>query len=138
MVELGKQTTEDLQSVIHRAVKESRDAEAVTKAITNMVAVSLRELTTETLAANTPREDEGFVIYDELPPGLIDLPTARTKYGKALPTMAQWVRKGYVTKKGLRRGSARGGGYIVVDEDELVRYMNGPRNKGGRPRKKHK
>ena len=82
------------------------------------------------------------VIYEpgELPEGLIDLPSAAAryseKYGVSEDAMRKWVNRGRVEKLGRLRAPARGGGYIVVREKELVEFMDQPRNKGGRPRKK--
>ena len=81
------------------------------------------------------------VIYEpgELPEGLIDLPSAAAKYsaeyGVSEGAMRQWVNRGRVAKAGRVKAPARGGGYLVVDEHELVEFMAQPRNKGGRPRK---
>ena len=116
----------------------------ITNEIADMVAESVEARRVENpgdmvayLAAHeTPPEEEGVVIYEKLPPGLIDLPTARDRYGKNIAAMREWVKKGHVRKVGLRRAPARGGGYIVVDEGQLVAYMNCPKDKGGRPKKK--
>ena len=74
-------------------------------------------------------------IYTELPKGLITVPDAGRKYGISRRTIQTWLRKGRLGLRGRLRGPARSGGYMVVDEAELVVYMNAPRDKGGRPRK---
>ena len=74
-------------------------------------------------------------IYDELPEGLISLPSVTRKYGLRARTVQDWVKLGRINLRGRLRGPAPGGGYLVVSEAELVAYMNAPRNKGGRPRK---
>ncbi len=74
-------------------------------------------------------------ILTELPGGLITVPDAGRKYGISRRTIQGWLRTGRLELRGRLRGSARGGGYMVVNETELVTYMNAPRNKGGRPRK---
>ena len=95
-------------------------------------------------APETPPEDAGDVIYEpgDLPEGLIDLPSAAArysdKYGVSEDAMRKWVNRGHVAKAGRVRAPARGGGYIVVCESELVEFMAQPRNKGGRPRKRPK
>ena len=80
------------------------------------------------------------VIYErgQLPEGLIDLPSAARKYGEAYgvsaDAMRKWVNRGRVSKAGLLKAPAPGGGYLVVRESELLEYMQRPRNKGGRPK----
>ncbi len=80
-------------------------------------------------------EDDQDTVYAELPPGLIDLPSAVKKYKLRPRTAQNWVKFGRITLRGRLRASARGGGYLLVREDELVAYIAGPRDKGGRPRK---
>ena len=80
-------------------------------------------------------DDDTDTVYTELPPGLIDLPSAIKKYRLRPRTAQNWVKFGRIKLRGRLKASARGGGYLVVCEDELVTYMTGPRDKGGRPRK---
>ena len=72
-------------------------------------------------------------IYTELPPGLIDLPSAAKKYSINRGTIRHWVKRGNVPSQGRLKGAARGGGYLLIREDDLLKYMVGPRDKGGRP-----
>ena len=74
-------------------------------------------------------------VYDELPPGAIDLPSAARKYELHPKTVHDWVEKGYVKSLGRLRGSARGGGFVIVRENDLMEYIHAPRKKGGRPPK---
>ena len=141
MVKLGKSTTEDLQGAIDRALTEGRDDEGVTQAINRMVAeriVTLNELASQTLTTTTPPEDEGVVIYDELPPGLIDLPSASKKYGIKNDTLRHWVYQGNVEMVARLKGPTPGGGYKVVKVDDLEAYIKAPRRKPGPPKKRHK
>ncbi len=143
MVELGNiALKDDLIGVIDRALDAGVDADTFTDMVAERVKarrVSDADDIVGLLDADEmPPGDAGDVIYDELPPGLIDLPTARDRYGKNISAMREWVKKGHVRKVGLRRAPARGGGYIVVDEGQLVAYMNCPKNKGGRPKKSSK
>ncbi len=78
---------------------------------------------------------DDYPIFTELPEGFITVPDAGRKYGISRRTIQGWLRTGRLELRGRLRGSARGGGYMVVNETELVTYMNAPRNKGGRPRK---
>ena len=74
-------------------------------------------------------------IYTELPDGLITVPEAARKYQINRRTIQTWLNQNRLERKGRMRGSARGGGFVLIDECELVRYMNTPKNRGGRPRK---
>ena len=80
-------------------------------------------------------QDASARVYTELPDGLIDLPSAAEKYGVNGDTLYSWVRKGLLAPAGRLRASARGGGYIVVREKDLLSHMQAPKNRGGRPRK---
>ena len=75
-------------------------------------------------------------VYDELPPGLIDVPTAIIKYGVNPNTLRGWVARGHLTTCGRLKGSATGGGFVLLCEDELAAKLVLPKNKGGRPRKR--
>ena len=74
-------------------------------------------------------------IFTDLPQGLIDLPAAARKYGCPVRRFSNWIQRGHVQVYGRLRASARGGGYLVVSESELVAHMTNPPNKGGKPRK---
>ena len=82
-----------------------------------------------------PDTDDPETVYTELPPGLIDLPSAVRKYGLTSSTVHDWIRHGRIEPQGRLRAPARGGGYLVVREEDLLAYMKAPRDKGGRPRK---
>ena len=137
MVESDKSTlTKDLQSVIDQALRSGMDAEAIARMVAER-ALTVNDVARNGLASETPPEDTGDVIYerDNLPPGLIDLPTAAKRYHLNNTTVRSWVAKGLVPAKGRLRAPAAKGGYVVVCEADLVAYMNAPRNKGGRPKK---
>ena len=78
---------------------------------------------------------DGVRIYPTTPEGLITVPDAATKYGLAQNTIQTWVFRGRIQSEGRVRGSARGGGFTLVDEGKLLAFMNGPRDRGGRPPK---
>ena len=71
----------------------------------------------------------GEVIYEpgELPEGLIDLPSASKKYGIKVGTLRQWIHVGKLPRKGRLRAPAKGGGYIVTDEAQIVYCRDNPR-----------
>ena len=81
-----------------------------------------------------PPEGED-VVYDALPDGLIDLPSASRKYGVNRVTLWRWADKGAIKTYGRLKASATGGGYLVLDESEVCNYIRAPRDKGGRPKK---
>ena len=140
MVELGRQATDELRSAIDRALRSGIKAEA----IADMVAerTIYHEVATPSDIIEflnhhqdkTPPDDEGTVIYDELPAGLIDLPSAAKKYGLALGTLHQWAYRGKIPRLGRLRGRAKHGGFVVTSESHLVMEMSKPKNKGGRPK----
>lgn len=144
MVELGKSTLtrQDLISVIKLAMEAGKDAEAIADMVAERISdvVDLDDVATmlaEAPSADTPHEEDGVVIYErsELPSGLIDVPTASKKHGVSRRTMLHWIADGHVKLAGKVKAPARGGGYNVVCEDELLAYKNAPKNKGGRPKK---
>ncbi len=79
--------------------------------------------------------DQELPVFEKLPDGLIDLPTAAKKYDIRVNTIRWWTRRGHVRVRARLRAPASGGGYLVVSESDLIGYMAAPRNKGGRPRK---
>lgn len=80
-------------------------------------------------------EPESEPVYDEVPPGLIDLPSIVRDKGIKRSTLNNWLLSGKLSSHGRLRGSARGGGYILVSEEELAAAVAAPRQKGGRPKK---
>ena len=86
-------------------------------------------------ATDLDSENQGLPVYDVLPPGLIDLPYARKKYGSSRERFANWVKNGRLKVVGRLRAPAPGGGYLVVAEEELITRLKTPPNRGGRPRK---
>ena len=104
--------------------------------IVGVVATAIADADVEQLEMTGFSADKrGHPIFDELPPGFIDLPAASKKYGVNRSTMHHWVKSGQLPLAGRLRGSATGGGYLVLREAELIAYMAEPRRKGGRPRK---
>lgn len=98
----------------------------------------LMTILADDIARRRPEPVEGAngdVVYDTLPDGLIDLPSAMRKYDIKRPTLWSWVAKGHLKSYGRLKGSATGGGLILVNEQDLVQYMQAPKPKGGRPKK---
>ena len=130
MVESGESSlTEELRGAIDQALRSGMDVEAIAHMVAER-ALTLNELATDTLAAETPPNDEGAVIYDELPPGLIDLPSASKKYGIPVKTLRTWVHRGKIPRRGRLRARSPGGGYIVTVEAEIEYCRDNPRKRG--------
>ena len=70
------------------------------------------------------------VIYDVLPEGLIDLPSASKKYGIKVGTLRSWVHVGKLPRMGRLRGRAPGGGYIVTRDADIEYCRDHPRKRG--------
>ena len=75
---------------------------------------------------------DGVRIYTEVPEGMITAPQAARKYGLSRHTIQAWVIRGRIPMEGKLRGSARGGGFILLDEDKLVALIAYPPKRGGR------
>ena len=73
------------------------------------------------------------VVYDELPDGLIDLPSACRKYGVNRQTANGWMRKGQIPYLGKIKAPARGGGYNVTSLSAFLARKDADPAKGGRP-----
>jgi len=79
--------------------------------------------------------DELPMYEGQLPAGLITIKVAAEKFDIKHGTLKMWVARGHVQKRALLKGSARGGGMVVIAEEEIEAFLNSPRSKGGRPRK---
>ena len=87
----------------------------------------------ESAVPDYPRED---IIYDEVPEGMIDLPSAVRKYGINRGTLRRWVLSGHLRRAGRVKGAAPGGGFVLLWEDEFIAWINSPRLPG-RPKTRH-
>ena len=80
--------------------------EALASGVAERILLSI--LREETAAArerrrrvSMPGTDDPETVYTELPPGLIDLPSAVRKYGLILSTVHDWIRHGRIKPQGL-------------------------------------
>ena len=121
--------------------------ERVNVAVAEALESGVSEEALQTLFINAAKVDNGadgpehseygpVEIYDELPIGLIDVPSAGRKYNLNRGTLRNWLVKGKIKVKGRLKGSATGGGFLLVNESELMEYISKPRQVGGRPRKR--
>ena len=80
----------------------------------------------------TPNSGASEVIYrpDEVPPGLIDLPSAARKYGIKVHTLRMWTYLGKLPNRGRVLARAPGGGYILTDEAAIPYCRDNPRKRG--------
>ncbi len=78
-----------------------------------------------------PGDGQDFV-YDELPDGYIDIPTAANKYNVPRPNLHAWLYRGRLRSYGRLRGSSPGGGSHIVYEADLKAELEKPVRKGGR------
>lgn len=74
------------------------------------------------------------VVYDELPDGLIDLPSACREHGVNIQTANGWMRKGQIPRLGKLKAPGKGGAN-VTSAIEFKRMASRPLNHGGRPKK---
>ena len=80
--------------------------------------------------------EERYVVYQDVPAGLIDLPSAARKYGVNLKTAGGWLRRGLIPRMGKLRAPGPGGGYNLTCETAFAGMARLPKNYGGRPRKR--
>ena len=78
---------------------------------------------------------DGEMVFDELPEGMIDLPTATRKFDTSRSTLHSWVQRGHIRSYGRLRGAAIGGGLVILKESEIIEHSLSPKSKGGRPKK---
>ena len=122
-------------SAIADALAEGVGAHELQDMVTTVAAEQAAEQV-ETLELFRDLNDQGIIYTEtEVPEGLIDLPAASKKYLCPVGTLQMWVHRGRLQTYGRLKAPARGGGYLLLREDELVHHMQTPRNKGGRPRK---
>ena len=74
--------------------------------------------------------DPDDIIYDALPEGLIDLPSASRKYGIPVDTLRRWIQRGKLPRCGRLRAKSPGGGYIVTKAADIEYCRTHPRKPG--------
>ena len=84
-------------------------------------------------ARDLPKPEE--VVFDTLPDGLIDLPTACKKYGVNVQTANGWMRHGFIPRLGKIRAPGKGGAN-VTSERVFAEVAADPVKPGGRRRRK--
>ena len=77
-----------------------------------------------------------YVIFDEVPEGLITLPAAANKYNLNRLTVRAWLTRGHLRQYGRLKGAAQGGGFVLLNENELLQYLNTPKGPGRRRRER--
>ena len=118
-------------------------AEALAEGVTQqeLMGVVLSTVATYTPSMADEADCEDFrapgpdTVYTELPPGLIDLPSAARESGIASSTLHMWLARGHIKSYGRLKGYAKGGGIHLLKAVEIQARQGAPPNKGGRPRK---
>ena len=75
-------------------------------------------------------------IFYNLPEGMIDIATAAKRYGRPIRTIRGWIQTGALEAQGRLRSQAPGGGTFIVLQEDLLKFVLAPINKGGRRPKK--
>ena len=72
-------------------------------------------------------------IYDSVPDGMATLADAEDQLGINRRTIRAWIVRGHISKTGLLRGPARGGGLILVSPSDVRRFAESRSLKRGIP-----
>ena len=118
---------EPLHSAVRTALDSGLDREVILRTVSDALAQP---------TSNRHTNDRNpMTIYNELPAGMIDLPTAAKRYNLKRGTLGMWVRRGKLPNLGKLKAPAPGGGYTITSEAALAACIAEPPSKGGRPRK---
>ena len=111
---------------------EIQDMVAQRTAATTAYAGKVESTTTDPACLLDRNADGGERIYlpDEVPDGLIDLPTASRKYEIPVHTLRMWVYRGKLPHRGRVRDRAPGGGYILTEDIAIPYCRDNPRKSG--------
>ena len=137
----ASQVLEQLADTVDNAMSVGCSLGAIVEVVTNRITAQVRQQENDVPELPDPSDDyvlspDGTVkIYNQIPPGMVLVPTAAERYQCSVRTIRDWANSGRVEIKGRLRGRAGGGGMILLSESELVTYMASPRDKGGRPKK---
>ena len=120
-----------LRSAVDQALRSGLGADEIVDMVAEHVH-TLKDLAKDVLDGDPAEPDAAERIYQpgQLPPGLIDLPSAAKKYGIRVGTLRQWVHVGKLPRKGRLRAPATGGGYIVTEEAAIPYCRDHPRKRG--------
>ena len=91
---------------------------------------------TRTFDSATEYDPDTIYEPDQLPEGLIDLPSACKEYGLNRGRLTMWLKRGRIPRLGKLKGAAPGGGFVVTSITAIEECLRSPPNKGGRPPKK--
>ena len=127
-------SAQDAAEAARLAIEEALASGVSHEDLTAMVAIAKPLLNEKDQFVMPGLEADTPPVYEQLRPGMIDLPSAASKYGIKVRTLRTWINRGHVEPIGRLKARAPGGGYWVVWEQDLIDHMNAPPNKGGRPR----
>ena len=134
MVQLETRTLDAVLEQWRDATREALQAGASEKDLQAMLKTEITDSQVHHCETCPPDNYDPDTVYTELPEGLITVPEAARKYRINRRTIQTWLRQNYITSKGRLRGSARGGGFVLVSEAELVRYIATPKRIGRPPK----
>ena len=111
------QVTEDLRDALEAALAAGTSREEIQDMLHTIPQLTLSE---------PPYPDVVQVYHDDLPEGLIDVPSAAKKYERSRQAIHQWIANGLLSPVGLfnRRGVSAS---KVVREADLAALLNGLR-----------
>ena len=137
MVELDSRINQQNLGQLQTEVTQALDLGAAGADILSIVQtiVDKYEVIQPSFEASNGNGHDKDAIFDELPEGMIDIPTAARKYDCPLGRIRNWVNRGRVKTYGRWKAPAPGGGYLFMKESDFVKYLKSPRHKGGRPKK---
>ena len=124
---------EDLREILSTALSDGVGRGEIVSMVATIIADA--DVDESELAALAEERWE-HPIYEEVPPGLIDLKTAAENFNCTIKQLQAWVKRGHIPSYGRIRGPARGGGYHLVKEKDVITRLAMPPNRGGRPRKR--
>ena len=133
MVNLGKRKwTARASKAIADALAEGVPERELLDMVTTVAA---EQLVGQTEIPGLFADAEPIYTEDEVPEGLIDLPSAARKYGHRVTRLQRWVQRGHLKVYGRLKAPAPGKGYLLLRENDLLDRMTASPNRGGRPRK---
>ena len=133
---ISSETLDRVSSAIAEALTEGVGAHELHDMVSTVAAEQAAEQPEPPGLFSVLNDEETIYTETEVPEGLIDLPAAAQKYNCPINTLQTWVKKGRLKTHGRRKAPARGGGYLLLVETEVLDRVKAPINKGGRPRKR--
>ena len=132
---ISSETLDRVSSAIAEALTKGVGAHALHDMVSTVAAEQAAEQVELSGLFLDLNDQEPIYTETEVPTGLIDLRAAAQKYSCPISTLQTWVRRGHLKTHGRLKAPARGGGYVLLLEVDVLDRVKAPPNKGGRPRK---